>query len=169
MKLTLRELLNTRLVVVTATTIIVLGICYMGYYRHCISSAEKNAAIRAIYCIDSISDNDPHKLDVEINHLIAEAHIAARTKKDKGLANRLDDYFFWSSEGHSFIDSGTDSKQLSTTASEIDSLDRNNPLRQMLIDSLRTQQQFREKNQTWGHDDLKRASEIRGELMKELE
>lgn len=73
-------------------------VAYRLYTKNFVSGAERKAAIRAVYGIDSmdvseISKRDYSRREGQARKLIANAHIAARTKKDKIIAMYLDMYF----------------------------------------------------------------------------
>jgi hypothetical protein len=85
---------NAKVAAVAVCVIMILGgFLYFGYEGYYVSSSEKKAAFRVLYSIDGSPSLDPG-----IDRLIGDAHIAARTKKDKIVANQLDEYHLFSSQ-----------------------------------------------------------------------
>jgi hypothetical protein len=148
--------------------IVLLGILgYRELDKHWISTGERKAAIRTIYSIDGLTDASSgasiSRSEANIEQLLADAHIAARTKKDKWIASQLDEYFFWSGMARPADDSQ------SSLLSWIGTLDASDPRRDRLIKMFHDGQVLEQERQAMREKDSKTAAEIRGRLMTELE
>jgi len=156
-------------VIATLVVVLLTIACYKTYDKYGISSRERKVAIQTVYKIDgissdNISDADLSRSEDSIRMLLADAHLAARTQRDKSIADDLDEYLFWSDLGRS-SNNPDDASLLSSIAA----LDKSDPQRESLIGLWHKNHEIRQEMEESHEKNRETANGIRANLMKELE